>query len=43
MGSTNGRQMVPGSAEMHEDGTQYRHRPPATKPTAARMLSTVPS
>ncbi len=25
--SINGRHMIPGSAEMHEDGTQYRHRP----------------
>ena len=26
-----GRQMVPGSAEMQEAGTQYRHRPPAER------------
>jgi hypothetical protein len=38
-----GRQVVPGSAEMQEDGTQYRQRPWATRSAAARMLSTVPS
>ena len=38
-----GRQMVPGSAEMQEEGTQYRQRPWVTRSAAARMLSTVPS
>ncbi len=38
-----GRQVVPGSAEMQEEGTQYRQRPWATRSAAARMLSTVPS
>ena len=38
-----GRQVVPGSAEMQEDGTQYRQCPWATRPAAARMLSMVPS
>src|ERR1035437_6600185 len=28
---------------MQEEGTQYRQRPSATRPAAARMLSTVPS
>jgi hypothetical protein len=37
-----GRQIVPGSAEMHEEGTQYRQRPWATRSAAAPMLSTVP-
>jgi hypothetical protein len=37
-----GRQVVPGSAEMQEEGTQYRQRPWATRSAAARMLSTVP-
>ena len=38
-----GRQMVPGNPEMHDEGTQYRQRPWATRSAAARMLSTVPS
>ena len=38
-----GRQVVPGSAEMQEDGTQYRQCPWATRSATARMLSTVPS
>jgi len=37
-----GRQMVPGSAAMQEEGTQYRQRSWATRSAAARMLSTVP-
>ena len=37
-----GRQVVPGSAEMQEEGTHYRQRPWATRSAAARMLSTVP-
>src|ERR1700690_3913709 len=35
--------MVPGSAPMQEEGTQYTQRPWATRSAAARMLSTVPS
>ena len=31
--------MVPGSAEMQEEGTQYRQRPWATRSAAARMLT----
>ena len=34
-----GRQVVPGSREMQEEGTQYRQRPWATRPAAARVVA----